>query len=47
MKLHRFSGKVTYLVCYDAEGTEGTGRCRRRIKVNLRTLEISFFEYEA
>jgi DNA phosphorothioation-associated putative methyltransferase len=46
VKLHRFSGKVTYLVCdpnnLDPEPGE---HIRTRIKVNLRTLDIGFFDY--
>jgi DNA phosphorothioation-associated putative methyltransferase len=46
VKLHRFSGKVTYLVCDpDNLDPEPGPHILRRIKVNLRTLDISFFEY--
>ncbi len=46
VKLHRFSGKVTYLVCDPAKLDPEPGpHIKRRVKVNLRTLEIDFFEY--
>ena len=53
VKLHRFSGKVTYLIGASPAserivGPDGEAliACRQRVKVNLRTLDISFFEYE-
>lgn len=46
VKLHRFSGKVTYLVCDPNNLDPEPGpHIQRRIKINLRTLDIGFFEY--
>jgi hypothetical protein len=44
IKLHRFSGKVSYLLYRDYE-TEEKPALRARIKVCLRDLSIGFFEY--
>ena len=44
VKLHRFSGKVTYLVCRAVPGDPGL-RVSLRVKVNLRTLAVDFFDY--
>ena len=44
VKLYRYSGKVSYLVCPDLEH-EANPTVRLRIKVNLRTLDIDFFDY--
>lgn len=44
VKLHRYSGKVSYLVCPDLEH-DANPAVRLRIKVNLRTLDIDFFDY--
>lgn len=44
VKLHRYSGKVSYLVCKDIkEGADP--EVSHRVKVNLRTLDIDFFDY--
>ena len=44
VKLHRFSGKVTYLVC-EPPADDPAGPVSLRVKVNLRTLAISVFDY--
>lgn len=44
VKLHRHSGKVTYLA-YDNFNTQTNPVLNQRIKVNLRTLSIDFFDY--
>jgi len=43
-KLHRHSGKVSYLIYRDFEPA-GTPTLQLRIKVSLRTLDIDFFDY--
>lgn len=44
IKLHRFSGKVTYLVCRRSE-TGGPPPVLQRIKVALRSLRVDCFNY--
>jgi hypothetical protein len=44
VKLHRFSGKVTYLVC-GAIDRDPNPEVLVRVKVNLRTLAIDIFDY--
>jgi hypothetical protein len=44
VKLHRFSGKVTYLVC-GAIDRDPDPEVSVRVKVNLRTLAIDIFDY--
>ncbi len=46
VKLHRYSGKVTYLVCRGIE-EDTNPEVALRVKVNLRTLAIDFFDYSA
>lgn len=46
VKLHRFSGKVSYLVYQDFNAQEHPA-LRLRVKVALRSLEIDFFDYSA
>ena len=44
VKLHRFSGKVTYLVCIGVSD-DPDPHVSLRVKVNLRTLAIDVFDY--
>ena len=44
IKLHRFSGKVTYLLYRDYDEAEQPS-LKTRIKVGLRDLSIAFFDY--
>ncbi len=44
IKLHRFSGKVSYLV-YPEFDTDPHPALRLRVKVNLRTLDMEWFDY--
>ena len=44
VKLHRFSGKVTYL-CYRDFETAALPELQLRVKVSLRTLDIGFYDY--
>ena len=44
VKLHRFSGKVTYLVYANFE-SDPCPPLRLRVKVSLRSLDIDFFDY--
>lgn len=44
IKLHRFSGKVSYLSYQDFEENPHPA-LRQRVKVALRTLEIDYFDY--
>ncbi|HEX3447733.1 MAG TPA: hypothetical protein VHS97_05740, partial [Isosphaeraceae bacterium] len=46
IKLHRYSGKVSYLVYPDFE-TNPHPALRRSVKLSLRTREIDCFEYTA
>ncbi len=44
IKVHRFSGKVSYLAYSDWD-TDSNPPLRLRVKVNLRSLDIGFYDY--